>query len=264
MLYTFDLSHYLTYPFKGREAQKSFLIGSLLVLAGFIIPILPFFIIYGYLSQIMQKILDGEKASMPAWDNWEKLFKDGLRLYGVRLIFTIPIMILVFGLMILYFGGLFLVLMQDQPSTSLIAGLILVFLCVICLLFPLGLITSLLSYPAGSHTVAKQSFLAGFSFGEWWPILRKNLGGFLLTIGITYVISFLTNILFQLLYITIILACLLPFLMPAILFYMLLVIEPMATQAYREGRAKLNPPAVSGPPSEPGAGINSEAPAWYH
>jgi hypothetical protein len=49
----------------------------------------------------------------------------------------------------------------------------------------------------------------------------------------------LTNILIQLLYITIILACLLPFLMPILLFYMLLVIEPMAAQAYREGQAKL-------------------------
>jgi hypothetical protein len=245
MLYTFDLSHYLTYPFKDREAQKRFLIGSLLVLAGFIIPLLPFFIIYGYLAQIMQQTLSGEKASMPAWNNWEKLFKDGLRLYGVRLVFTIPIMILFFGLMIIYFGGFILVMTQDQPSTILIAGLILFFFGVMCLLIPLGLIISILSYPAGAHAVAKQSFLAGFSFGEWWPILRKNLGGFLLIIGITYVISFLTSILFQLLYITLILACLLPFIVPALSFYMLLVIEPMAAQAYREGRAELNPPAAS-------------------
>jgi hypothetical protein len=245
MLYKFDLGHYLTYPFKGREAQKSFLIGSLVMLAGFIIPIVPFFIIYGYLSQIMEKTLNGEKASMPAWDNWEKLFKDGLRLYGVRMVFSIPIMILVFGLMFIYFGGIFLVLMQDgRPSNALIAGLVLAFLGVICLLFPLGLITSLLSYPAGAHAVAQQSFSAGFNFGEWWPILRKNLGGFLLAIGITYVISFLTNILFQLLYITLILACLLPFIIPAMLFYMLLVIEPMAAQAYREGQQKLTLPAA--------------------
>jgi hypothetical protein len=181
---------------------------------------------------------------MPAWDNWEKLFKDGLRLYGVRLVFTIPIMILAFGLMIIYFGGFFLIVMQDQPSTTLITGLVLAFLCLMCMLFPLGLIISILSYPAGAHTVAKQSFLAGFSFGEWWPILRKNLGGFLLVIGITYVISFLTGILFQLLYITLILACLIPFIMPALSFYMLLVIEPMAAQAYREGRAKLNAPTA--------------------
>lgn len=245
MLYTFDIGHYLTYPFKDREAQKSFLIGSLVILAGFIIPILPFFIIYGYLSQIMQRILDGEKASMPAWNNWEKLFKDGLRLYGVRLIFTIPIMILVFGLTILYFGGFFLVMMQDEPSTSLIAGLVLAFLCLICLLFPLGLVTAILSYPAGAHTLAKQRFSAGFQIGEWWPILRKNLGGFLLVLGIGYVVSFAVTLIVQLLYITLILACLVPILMPAGMFYMLLVFEPMAAQAYREGFAKLNPPTAS-------------------
>lgn len=245
MLYTFDLSHTLSYPFKGREAQKNFLIGSLLILAGFIIPLLPFFILYGYLSQIMEKTLAGEKASMPAWENWEKLFKDGLRLYGVRMVFSIPILILAFGLMLLYFGGFFLIAVQDQPSTGLIAALILAFLGLICLLFPLGLVTSVLSYPASVHAVARQKFLAGFSFGEWWPILRKNLGGFLLTIGVTYAISFVTGILFQVLYITLILACLLPFIIPAATFYMLLVIEPMAAQAYREGLEKLNPSAAS-------------------
>jgi hypothetical protein len=245
MLYTFDIGHYLTYPFNNRAAQKNFLVGSLVILAGFVIPLLPFFVVYGYLSQIMQQTLNGEKASMPAWDNWEKLFKDGLRFYGIRLVFAIPIMILVFSLAILYLGGLFLVLAQDRPSTTLIASLVLAFLVVICLLFPLGLVTSLLSYPAGAHVVAKQSFLAGFSFGEWWPILRKNLGGFFLLIAISYVISFGINIIFQLLYITIILACLLPFIMPVILFYRLLVIEPMAAHAYCEGRAKFNLPTTS-------------------
>lgn len=240
MLHTFDIGHYLNYPFENGEAQKNFIIGSLLTMAGFVIPLLPFFIIYGYLAQIMQKTLAGEKPSMPAWDNWEKLFKDGLRLYGVRMVFSIPIIILVFGLIIIYLGGVFFILAQDRPSSVLIAALIAVFFGIICLMIPLGIITSVLAYPAGAHAVAKQSFMAGFSFGEWWPILRNNLGGFLLIIGVAYLISFATNILMQLLYITIVLACLVPFITPALIFYMLLVIEPMTAQAYREGRAKLN------------------------
>jgi hypothetical protein len=240
MLHTFDLSHYLSYPFKDREAQKNFLVGGLLILAGAIIPLLPFFVIYGYLAQIMQQVLDGQPASMPAWENWEKLFKDGLRLYGVRLVFAIPIMILAFGLMTLYLGGFLLVMTQERPANLLIAGLGMAFLCLLCLLFPLGLVTTLLSYPAATHALARQKFTAAFNFGEWWPILRKNLGGFFLVLGLTYLISFATTIVFQLLYITLILACLLPILMPAAMFYMLLVIEPLAAQAYREGREKLS------------------------
>ena len=242
MLQKFDVGSYLNYQFENGEAQKNFLIGSLLMLAGFIIPLLPLLVVYGYLSQIMQKTLAGEKPSMPAWDNWEKLFKDGLRLYGVRMIFTIPITILIFGLIIVYMGGFFLVISQDQPSPALIAGLIAVFFGVLCLTIPLGIVTSVLAYPAGAHAVAKQSFMAGFSFGEWWPILRKNVGGFLLIIAVTYAVSFVTGILMQLLYITVVLACLAPFIMPALMFYMLLVSEPMAAQAYRDGREKLNMP----------------------
>jgi MFS family permease len=243
MLSTFDVSHYLNYPFKGPQAQKKFLIGSLLTLAGFIIPILPFLILYGYLAQIVQKVLDGEDASMPAWDDWEKLLKDGLRFYGVRMVFALPILILIFGVLIVYLAGFFFVMSQDRPSTALMAALILVLFGAICLMIPLGFIISILAYPAGIHAVSRKSFLAGFSVGEWWPILRKNIGGFLLAIATLYVVSFLTNLIIQLLYITVILACLVPILMPAVVFYMLLVVEPMAAQAYREGREKLNLPA---------------------
>lgn len=242
MLYTFDISHYLNYPFKGPEAQKNFLIGSLLTLAGFIIPLLPFFILYGYLAQIVQKVLDGEEASMPAWDNWEKLLKDGLRFYGVRMVFALPILILIFGLLIVYFAGFFFVSSQNHPSDGLIAILFVTFFAAICLLIPVGFIISILAYPAGVHAVSRKRFLAGFKIGEWWPILRRNLGGFMIAIAALYVVSFLTNLVLQVLYITVVLACLAPVLMPAIVFYLLLVVEPMAAQAYREGREKLSQP----------------------
>jgi hypothetical protein len=243
MLHKFNLGDYLGYPFENGESQKNFLIGWLVMLAGFFIPLLPFIILYGYISQVMEKVLNGERPSMPAWSNWEKLFKDGLRLYGVRMIFTLPSLILIFGMMVLYLGGVFLVFAQDQPSLALIAVLVALFFGVFCLMIPIGIITTVLAYPAGAHAVAKQRFAAGFSFGEWWPILRTNVGSFLLIIGVTWVISFATGILLQLLYITIILACLAPFIMPILMFYMLLVIEPMAAQSYRDGREKLNHPA---------------------
>jgi hypothetical protein len=139
----------------------------------------------------------------------------------------------------IYLIGLFVIFGQDNnPSSNMLFLLVFAFICVLGLTLPLGLLASILAYPAGAHTAAKQQFSAGFRIGEWWPILWHNLGGFALMIGITYVISFLFTILMQIMYITIILACLLPLFMPAYLFYMILVTEPMAAQAYREGREK--------------------------
>jgi hypothetical protein len=245
MLYTFNVGHYLSYPFIGREAQKNFLVGSLLMLAGFFIPLIPVFIVYGYISRIMKQVIAGEKASMPTWDDWNTLFTDGLRLYGVRIIYALPLMLLLFTVMAIYFGGLFLILLQDEPSTNALFALIMAFVCIMALMFPLGIVLSMFAYPAGAHTVAKQSFSAGFHVGEWWPILRHNLGGFAMMIGITYVISIAFSILIQVLYITIIFACLLPLIMPAFMFYMILIMEPMAAQAYREGREKAAQPAAN-------------------
>ena len=109
---------------------------------------------------------------------------------------------------------------------------------------PFSLIISVLSYLAGAHAVAKQEFSAGYRIGEWWPIFRKNIGGFVLAMGVAYVIAIAFTLVMQILYITLILACLLPFLMPAYVFYMILVTEPMIAQAYREGRDKFTAQAV--------------------
>ena len=239
MLSTFDLGHYLTYPFKDRTAQKNFLLGSLVILAGLIIPFVPYFILFGYLAKIMRQVMNGEKASMPAWENWETLLADGLRFYGIRLLFSLPFMVLLFGAMAIYFVGMFVFVSQDPPSTGLLAALMLFFMCTMGLMFPLGIGLSLLTYPAGSHVVATQKFSAGLNWGEWWPILRKNLGGVAIVIGMMYVTTFAVTVVYQVMYFTIILICLLPIFLPMGSFYMLLVSEAMAAQAYREGREKL-------------------------
>lgn len=237
MLYTFNLSHYLSYPFKDERSKKNFLIGSALTLAGFIIPIVPLLYVYGYLARIMKLVMAGQPATMPDWDDWDGFLKDGLRLYGVRLVFTLPIMLLFILLLGLYLGGLFLTVSIDGYE-ELVFIPILCFVCGMGVIFPFSLVFSALSYPASLHALSVQQFSAGFRFSEWWPILRKNLGGFVLVLVTTYVLSIVLSIGMQVLYFTIICACLLPILMPAYLFYMLLITEPMSAQAYQEGREK--------------------------
>ena len=94
MLSNFDLNHLLTFPLKDDEARKYFFIGALVYLAAFIIPIIPLLFATGYMMRIMRQVLKGEQPQMVAWGEWEEMFKDGARLFGVRLVYTLPIFLL--------------------------------------------------------------------------------------------------------------------------------------------------------------------------
>ena len=178
---------------------------------------------------------------MPAWNDLNEMFIDGLRLYGVKLVISLPAILIMFTGLGIYWVGMMVMILQDDTNTmnTLFPILLLILGATMCLVLPLGIVSSIISYPAAIHAVIKRRFTAGFEFRAWWPILRINLGGFFVVILMTFAISFLYSIGMQILIFTIILICLLPLLMPVVMFYMILVPELLAAQAYREGQLKL-------------------------
>jgi len=77
---TDNLKALLTFPFEDDDWKNKFLIGSLIVFAGFAIPLIPFFFLYGYMMQIMRHIIvEKGKPFLPKWDDWGKLFVDGAK-----------------------------------------------------------------------------------------------------------------------------------------------------------------------------------------
>lgn len=237
-----NIGELLTFPFNEAESRKNFLIGCLVMLVSFFIPILPLIFAYGYIARIVRKVVDGETPSMPAWDGIDEILTDGLRLYGVKFIISIPLILVILMGMMAYWVALMTVIIQDDPNTmTVLFPIIFLFLgLMMCIALPLGIATSILAYPASIHAVINRKFAAGFQFSEWWSILRINFGGFLLAILITFAIQFLYSIGVQILVFTIILLCLLPLLLPIVMFYMMLIPELLAAQAYREGLLKLS------------------------
>jgi hypothetical protein len=80
MLSNFDLNHLLTFSVKDTNARKQFMIGALVYLLAFIIPILPILVITGYMVRIVRQVLRNEKPHMEPWENWQEMFLDGLML----------------------------------------------------------------------------------------------------------------------------------------------------------------------------------------
>src|SRR5262245_17443241 len=120
MLFGYNLNDLVVFPLEDSEARKRFLVGCLIYLAGFFIPILPWLITSGYNAIIIRQVLNGEKPHLVPWDNWEELLKDGARLFGIGLVYSIPLLILLINLFLMFFAfPLFAISIQDSNNQGL-------------------------------------------------------------------------------------------------------------------------------------------------
>jgi hypothetical protein len=249
---TANLQTLLGFPFRDKDWKNKFLIGSLIVLAGFVIPLVPFVFVYGYMVQIMRRIIvDKAEAYLPEWDDWGKLFIDGLKLLGIVLIYMLPVIILMMigffvmfllpmlGIPIAIVGG------EENPETAGTAMFVLSMVGMVGFFIFMG-IMMILSLAIGlvmpavmGHLVATDDFGAAFRLKEWWAIFRANVGGFLLAYLIIIAVSIVLNSILGLLYFTIILCCIVPFLTAPITMYTVIISGALFGQAYRDGVQQL-------------------------
>lgn len=240
MLAGMDLNQIFLFPVKDAEARKHFLIGCLVVLASFFIPIVPYLALFGYSARIAKQIFNSEEPRMIPWDDWGGMMKDGLMMFGVRIIYSLPMLMIAIPLM---FMGLGLPILLENVSSSDAEGIISVFMVLMlgamCLIIPLSLPLALIIPAAEMHAVEKDDFAAGFKFREWWQIFRANLSGFIASFAIYYGATMILTVFMQILIATLILACLLPLILPGITLYLSLVMYATIAQAYKVGKEKV-------------------------
>lgn len=247
-----DLKEMLTFPFQDPDWKNKFLIGSLITLIGFVIPIVPFLLIYGYSMQIMRRIIvEQSKPFLPEWDNWGKLLLDGLKLFGLVFVFTLPLMLLFFVGSSFFFvpvaAGIPLMEGLEEGGGGA-AGITLAIVTVISILGAMALIGlgTILAMAVGvvmpaalGHIVATDDFGAAFRLREWWSIFRANLAGFLLAYVMMMVVSMVLSSGLMMIYVTLILCCLLPIIIGPVTMYLVAIYGALFGQAYRDGVQKL-------------------------
>jgi hypothetical protein len=241
-----SLQTLLFFPFKDSSSRNKLLIASALGFASFIIPIIPWIFVLGYAGAIMRQIIvDGREASMPEWGEWNKYLSLGGKLFGVSLIYMIPVwlpMILGYFLMILP-AFLMPFLESSHRYSDELVGVVMLFSFGGMALFFVGMFFSLILWfflpPAFAHAAAKDSFAAGFKIRGWWKIFRANIGGFILCMVIGGGLYMAFVFAMQIIYMTLILCILLPFLMAFMSAYLSIIISALIAQAYRDGVLKL-------------------------
>jgi hypothetical protein len=241
-----NLQATLLFPVRDAESRKQFLIASVIMLASMIVPLLPAWIVMGYGAKIMRQIIDeGREPSMPDWQgsDWGALLMEGLRLWGVRMLYSLPLMILMgCGFMVMFAGtGVLASASEGGDVPPALGGLaFMIGFGVIMLLGLLALPLGIVLGAVESHVVTKNSFQAAFQFKEWAPIFRKSFVQFLLAYLMIMGVSFILTFAMQIAMMTIVLLCVLPFLMMGISIYLVMVMSALFAQAYAAGRAALN------------------------
>jgi hypothetical protein len=239
MFFGFNLNELLMFPLK-EENRKHLYIGIAVSLLAFIVPIAPYIVLFGYGAQIAKQILNNESPHLVAWDDWGKLFKDGLKVFGARFIIGIPILIFVIPIVIVSF--IFPFMMENANPSEVERFLPIYFLVIfggVCFIIPISLVMAVIIPAAEMKVIETDDFSALFRFKEWWQIFRANLGGFIAAFGIYYLLSFVLAFAIQIIFVTIILSCLLIVLLPAITFYITVIMYATAAVAYKDGKAKL-------------------------
>jgi hypothetical protein len=243
MLFGFNLNDLFVFPFQDSESRKHFFIGCLIYLAGFVIPILPWLVATGYVAILIRQVLNGEKPHLVPWQDWERLLKDGARLFGVRLVYASPLLLVMIPLFLIFFSfPFFPILFQHTDSHSVgTIYLLLVFAStgIFFLIMPLSLAIGLIVPAAEVHMIAKDDFAAGFQVKEWWAIFKRNWGGFVVALAILYALTMVLSIVMQIMFITFVLICLFPLLLPVVSMYSAVVQYVAFAQAYKDGKDRL-------------------------
>ena len=242
------------FPFRAKEWIVPFIIGTALMFAGMILPIIPVIFVYGYLAEVMRMSIQGQEMTLPVWKDWGKLFKDGLRCIGVGLVYLGPALVMsIFG-MIAYFGMFAAMIAttaaspSDSAASALVSFLSLGAMGILFLSMFLSMILFLVGgipLPAAlAHFIVRDKVGAAFHLREWGRIIGNDKWGYsiawLLVLGMMGVFYFA----FMLAYMTFIL-CFVGILLafPAG-FYIMVVSAALFGQVYREG--SLQPEVHSG------------------
>ena len=236
----------LAYPFRDPRWGNKLLVGSAVMLAGFIVPVVPGLFVMGYFARILRQAIAAGEWRLPEWDEWGQMLTDGLKLFGVSLVYSLPAIVLIMVASGLWLAPTFLPLFASTADESqvgpLVAGMfgamalgwVLMGLATL-----LGLVALLFLPPAMAHMVAKGPFGAAFRVKEWWRILRANWAGFALAYVIAAGLAMAAYSATTVLYMTLVLCFLMPFVLAPLEVYVVMIAGAVFGEAYRTGEESL-------------------------
>jgi hypothetical protein len=253
-----------TFPFKDPKWGNKALVGSLLTLAGYVIPIIPTLFVLGYIVRLMRHTIDTGEAALPEWDEWGDLGLKGLYYLIVYLVYLLPGVILLTSAVMTFFAGSFVSGLREagdvgqgpRPWFGTFGAVSTLMAVSMFLLSLLALLAGWLAAPVAlARLAATDSLAAAFELDRIWRIVRAELGDLALAWALSLGLSYAMGMVVAVLYYTVCLCLLVPFISAPFSFYKRVFRMTLFAQIYRRGTL-LRPaaPLPTTPAAPPPAG----------
>ena len=176
-----DIGKALTYMFEEEGWGTKFLIGIVMVLLSFLI--IPAFILYGYMIEIIRRVSRNQVLSLPEWDDWGTYLREGFVSMVTALVYSFPLFFLTCC------ATLFLSATTSDATGESGAIPVLIF----CLMLLVGFLVQIplyLLWALGLVRYAETDNAASFfQFGQLWATARANLGRYGLALLMMFVVG---------------------------------------------------------------------------
>lgn len=169
-----DFAKAITYVFEDRRWLTK--IG---IAAGILpVPILNFSVT-GYAVEIIRRLMRRESEVLPEWDNLGQYFMDGIKLWIVGIVYSLPLLLLICLLLLPFISQLLLGTQNEDIRNFLSNFGLLTLVCGGLILLLYSLFLSFL-YPAiMSQYASYDSIGACLRPGEIWKMVAQDVGGYI-------------------------------------------------------------------------------------
>lgn len=189
-----DVAKAFTYITEDDRWMGKIGIGALISLLSFLI--LPGFLLTGYMVGITRNVMNGVKRPLPEWEDLGTLFKDGISIAVVSIVYTLPFWLLICIAFVSTIGFGSLSEMTEISEDAIAAGVLATYGLVGCLTLIFMLALFFISPAIVIQYVREGELGACFRFGQVMTIVRENLGDIVIA-GLTpFAASFVLSILF--------------------------------------------------------------------
>lgn len=190
-----DVAKAFTYVMEDERWINKLLIALIVTFFAFLF--FPIFFLIGYAVAITRNVREGAEKPLPEWDDWGKLFMDGIYVFMAQIVYTLPFWLLMCVSIFVAAGaggladsGSANVAVALLSTTGLIVGCLALFFAIALFFISPAIIV---------QYVITDDFGACFRFGEVIGIARNSIGDilivFLATFGLSMVASMVGGVL---------------------------------------------------------------------
>jgi hypothetical protein len=171
-----DIGGAFSYVFEDEDWIVKILLGAAIML----IPVFGQLALSGYGIAILRNIKAGKPRPLPAWNNLGDFFMDGLMFWVIRMVYGIPIFVLLCPIM--FVGVLPALGAENEDLLAILAGVAgVVALGLTCLIVLYSILVGLLMLVVQIRFAETGEIGACLRFGEMFGFLFSNIGPVILT-----------------------------------------------------------------------------------